>query len=156
MKRQIAKRFLYDGLGFPILLVDVPVREIRGVVVPDINYNTLQKSVLEKLTLQPFPLTGNQVRFIRQYLGLTLKAFAEHFGVTHPAVMKWEKAKNKIAKITPSTELYIRLFILEFLKVNNEKFRNTFNVFDRNDKLKKLDLSLDTKRRPIRIESPTC
>ena len=153
MKKKIAKKFKYEGLGFPIHLLNVPLRNIRGVVVPDINYNDLQKIVLEELTRKSSPLTGNQVRFIRQYLGLNLTAFAKHFGVTHPAVLKWEKTKNKTAKITPSTELYIRLYILEFLKVNNEIFRNTFNIFDRNDKLKKPSSSLSTERKPIRIES---
>jgi len=153
MKKQIAKKFIYDGLGFPIILRNVPVRKIRGIVVPDINYNILQKCALEALTLSSSPLTGNQVRFIRQYLGMTLNAFAERFGVTHPAVMKWERAKNKYAKITPSTELYIRLSTLQFLKVNNEKFRNTFTVFDRNEKLKHLDSFSNTESKPLSLES---
>lgn len=152
MKKNIAKEFLYEGFGFPILLLNVPIREIRGVEVPDINYNNLQKTTLEELTRKPSPLTGNEVRFIRQYFELTLKDFAKRFGVTHPAVLKWEKSKNNVAKIMPSTELYIRLFILESLKANNEVFRNTFNIFDSNDKLKKPD-GLNTNFKPIRIES---
>jgi DNA-binding transcriptional regulator YiaG len=152
MKKKIAKEFLYEGFGFPILLLNVPIREVRGVEVPDINYNVLQKSVLEMLARKASPLTGNEVRFIRQYFELTLMNFAKRFGVTHPAVLKWEKSKNKIAKIMPSTELYIRLFIVESLKASNEAFRNTFNVFDSNDKLKKPD-GLHASLKPIRIES---
>ena len=151
MKKNIVKKFLYEGFGFPILLLNVPIREIRGVEVPDINYNVLQKIVLEELTRKPAPLTGDEVRFIRQYFELTLVEFAKRFGVTHPAVLKWEKSKNKIAKIIPSTELYIRLFILESLKANNEVFRNTFNVFDSNEKLKKPDSST-VNYKPISIE----
>lgn len=153
MEKKIAERFRYDGFGFPIDLLDVPVRNIRGVEVPDINYNSLQRVVLEGLSRKPFPLTGNEIRFIRQSLELTLTDFAKHFGVTHPAVVKWEKAKDNFAKITPSTELYIRLYILEYLKVTNENFRNSFVAFDCNEKLKNQDKIHVRTSKPLTIPS---
>lgn len=153
MKKQITERFEYDGLGFPIVLLNVSMRTIRGEEVPDIDYNVLQRVVMENLSHKPVPLSGNEIRFIRQYLRMTLVEFAKHFGVTHAAVIKWEKTGNNLAKITPSTELYIRLYILEHMKVNNKMFRNTFTAFDQNEKLKGFDKSPPKRTKPLTIES---
>lgn len=129
MKKNIAESYEYDGLGFPIILENVPLIEVRGVLVPNLDYNLLQKNALLALCQKPYPLTGNEIRFIRQYLSMTYKEFASKFGITHACVIHWEKAKNLPAKITPSTELYIRLYILDFLRVKNTLFRNSFRNF---------------------------
>lgn len=123
MKRKTVKQFEYCGLGFPIILMNVPLITVRGIEVPDIDYNELQRNVLLALCNKPFPLTGNEVRFIRQYLEMTYTDFAKSFGVTHAIVIHWEKSQNFLAKITPSTELCIRLFVLDALKANNKLFR---------------------------------
>jgi DNA-binding XRE family transcriptional regulator len=130
MSKKIAKQFEYDGLGFPIMLLNVPLINIRGVEVPDINYNILQKNVLFILCQKSFPLTGNEVRFIRQFFKMNFTQFANTFGVTYASVIHWENSKNNLAKITPSTELCIRLYILDFLHANNKLFRETFRNFD--------------------------
>ena len=130
MTKKIVKLFEYDGLGFPIILVNVPVRDVRGVIVPDINYNQLQQGVLLALCSKSTPLTGNELRFIRQYLEKTLTEFAHQFGVTHPTVLHWEKSKDTFAKVTPTTELCIRLYILDSLKADDRVFRKTFRRFD--------------------------
>jgi hypothetical protein len=48
------KRFIYEGLGFPVVLVDVPFIEVKGIWTPAINYNDLQKNVLRELYHKPF------------------------------------------------------------------------------------------------------
>lgn len=130
MKKKIAAQFEYDGLGFPITLLNVPLVEVRGVKVPDVDYNILQRNVLLALCQKPFPLTGNEVRFIRQYLQMTYTEFAKKFGVTHPSVIHWEKSKDSFAKIMPTTELCLRLCILDVLQAKNELFRKTFRNFN--------------------------
>jgi DNA-binding transcriptional regulator YiaG len=122
--------FVYEGLGFPISLHNVPMVKVRGIWTPDIDYNQFQKQVLIALAHRPFPLTGDELQFIRNYFGLTLQAFALQFGISHVAVMKWERRKEKIAKIQPSTEMCVRLFILEKLNVSNDLFRSIFRSFD--------------------------
>lgn len=130
MKKKIAAQFEYDGLGFPILLLNFPITEVRGIQVPDIDYNVLQRNVLLVLCQKPLPLTGNEVRFIRQYLQMTYTEFANRFGVTHASVIHWEKSKDFFAKITPTTELCIRLCILDVLKAKDKLFRETFRNFN--------------------------
>lgn len=130
MKKKIAAQFEYDGLGFPVMLMNFPLIEVRGIQVPDIDYNILQRNVLLALCQKSFPFTGNEVRFIRQYLQMTYVEFANRFGVTHASVIHWEKSKNSYAKITPTTELCIRLCILDILKAKNKLFRETFRNFN--------------------------
>ncbi len=130
MKKKIIAEFEYDGLGFPIMLLNFPIIEVRGIQVPDINYNLLQRNVLLALCQRPLPFSGNEVRFIRQYLQMTYTEFANRFGVTHASVIHWEKSKNSFAKITPTTELCIRLCILDILKAKDKLFRETFRNFN--------------------------
>lgn len=124
------KRFTYEGLGFPIVLVNVTLVKKRSVWTPAIDYNKLQKGVLIALTHKPVALTGNEVHFIRTYFEMTLENFGKHFGLTHAAVLNWEKSGNRPAKVNPTTELCMRLFILEKLNESNQVFRDAFREFD--------------------------
>lgn len=133
MKKKIAKQFEYDGLGFPVILLNFPMTEVRGIQVPDIDYNLLQRNILLVLCQKPFPLTGNEMRFIRQFLQMTYTDFAKKFGVTHASVIHWEKSRNAFAKISPTTELCIRLHILDVLHAKNKLFRETFKNFNYTD-----------------------
>jgi len=130
MEKKKVKKFIYEGLGFPLILMDVTMVKKRDVWTPAIDYNKLQKEVLLALSHKPFSLTGNEIYFIRGYFEMTLEKFGNQFGVTHAAVLNWEKMGNKSAKINATTELCIRLFILEKLKINNQIFRDTFREFN--------------------------
>ena len=87
-KQKVQKKFVYEGLGFPVVFRNVPMIEIRGVWTPDIDYNVLQKVVLLALAHCPAELTGNQIHFIRSWFGMTKTDFGKKFGVTHPAIVK--------------------------------------------------------------------
>src|SRR5437016_1388791 len=140
MKQKIAKKFLFEGLGFPVLLTNVPMIKVRGDYVPNINYNTLQKTVLLCLCHKNSPLTGYEVAFILKYFALTAKEFGKILGCSHVAVLKWEKQKNQPARITPTTEVCIRLFILDNLKQKASAFKALFrelNLANLADHLKK-------------------
>jgi hypothetical protein len=49
MKTQKTETFIYNDLGFPILLVDAPLRKVFGEWVIDLDLNKLQKDVLKQL-----------------------------------------------------------------------------------------------------------
>ncbi|HSX03639.1 MAG TPA: hypothetical protein VLG76_02815 [Rhabdochlamydiaceae bacterium] len=95
MRKKYAKKFVYEGLGFPVVLTNVRLVEKRGVCTPEIDYNKFQKHVLLALSLKTSPLTGNEIHFIRTYFEMTLENFGKQFGVTHVAVLNWEKTVNK-------------------------------------------------------------
>jgi len=115
MNQRIKRVHIDRGFGFPVKLVNVPMVKVRGEWTPAINYNLLAEVVLKELCEKDSNLTGNEVRFVRQHFEMTLQQFAKRFGVTHPAVMKWEKMKNKPTGANWATEKDIRLFVLNQL-----------------------------------------
>lgn len=103
------KKLIYNGFGFPVVLENVPAKVVRGNLEPVINYKTLGAEVIEALCQKETPLTGNQVKFIRQYFELSLRELAEIFGLSHPAIVKWENHGDNFAEISPATEKALRL-----------------------------------------------
>lgn len=130
------KKYVYQGLGFPVILSGFPMKKYWGEEMPDINYETLKKVVLQMLAMKPTAFTGNELRFIRQYFEMNYTEFGKHFGQTRQAVTKWEAKADEFAAIMRSTELHIRLAILDLLKTNDKIFRQTFHFFDQSEDLK--------------------
>lgn len=107
---------------------NVSLVEVQDEWIVDIDYTSLAKSVLIFLVRQPNPLTGNEIRFIRYYFDLTLRDFAQRFGVKHPTVLKWEQKNDLSAGITWGIEKDIRLFILDKLCPSNKDFREGYRA----------------------------
>lgn len=150
MEGKDKKKFTYHGLGFPIDLYNFPMKKYWDEEMADIDYNVLKRVVIEMLAKKPVPLTGNEVRFVRQYFKMNYSQFGQHLGQTRQAVTKWESKENDFASITPSTELHIRLSILNFLDASNENFRNIYNQLDSNNELKKKKHEM--KSSPLQIQ----
>lgn len=136
MKNKEESEYIYYGLGFPISLRGFPMKKYWGEEMPDINYNILKRVVIEMLAKKPAALTGNELRFIRQYFEMNYTEFGKHFGQTRQAVTKWEAKGDEYVSITRSTELHIRLTILDILKIDDKIFRQTFHKFDKSEELK--------------------
>jgi transcriptional regulator with XRE-family HTH domain len=115
-EKKTQKRFVDHGCGFPVVLQNVPMIHVRGVWTPDIDYNELHRAVLVALAHKPTRLTGNQIKFVRHFFGLTLTEFGNYFDVSHPAVLKWENAGDDVPSIKWSLERDLRLFILDRLE----------------------------------------
>ncbi len=115
-QQRVKKELVVESLGFPVRLRNVPMREFRGEWEPDINWDELQHVVLWALAHKPAPLTGDEVRFVRHFMELTLKEFAELCAVgTHPTVMNWESKGSQPTGMHKSTEIVLRARILETL-----------------------------------------
>ncbi len=131
MKKKIQKLYQDHGFGFTVTLMNVPMIEVRGEWVPNVNQKELQDRVFETLVLKPSRLTGNEVRFIRLFSKMTLTQFAERFDVTHPAVLKWERAANFATGMSWTTEKDLRLFALNTLSPNAKEFLDVYeNLVD--------------------------
>jgi hypothetical protein len=126
METKTEKEFIDRGFGFPVHLLNVPMIKVRGVWTPKIDYNALAKVVLHALTHKPSPLSGSEVAFIRLHFEMTFQEFATRFAVSHPAVIKWEKAKSHPTKMNWTTEKDIRLFILSKLSADPSKFAGLY------------------------------
>jgi DNA-binding transcriptional regulator YiaG len=107
------KHFVYEGLGFPVVLSDVFLVKKRGVWTPAIDYNKLQKEVLLALARKSAALTGSEIHFIRTYFEMTLASFGKLFGFEAESVLAWEETGEKLAKISPVVEQRICLLIIE-------------------------------------------
>ena len=137
--KRVAK-YIDRGFGFPVVLEQAPLVQIRGKWTPAINYNLLARAVLCQLAELNGRLTGHQVRFVRHHFEMTLQAFATRFGVSHVAVLKWEQRGNKPTGMTWSTEKDIRLFIHQQLSGQPREFLQLYD-----------HLSHVTSPRPARI-----
>lgn len=127
MKKKKQETFIYEGLGFPVLMVNVPMKKVLGEWVMNINFAQLQKVAMLALAKKPTPLTGKEIRAIRHYLNLSTHKFAAELGVSHVAILNWEKEERKKHV---ASEIDIRLHVLNHLKVTDKEFRKTYNQFD--------------------------
>lgn len=145
MKRQIKKKYIDMGFGFPVILLNVPVIKVRGVNTLDINYKVYQEAVLEALAHKPARLSGNEIKFIRHCFEMTAEKFGKRFGnVSHPAVLKWERAKNSATEMSWSTEKDIRMEILKWLE---QKAQEIFDLYA------DLEDVAPNSKKPIEIEA---
>jgi DNA-binding transcriptional regulator YiaG len=124
MKGHKTETRIFKGLGFPIKLVDVPMRKMLGEWVMDIDFTALQLVALRALIYKPAPLTKDELKFIRKFLAMTTTAFGKVFGVTHVAVLQWENGKRNLS---PSLELCLRLYILNHLHAKDKEFRSLYS-----------------------------
>lgn len=125
MKDRKTDTFVYKGLGLPIKLINVPMKKVLGEWAIDIDFNKLQLVVLHCLLYKRAPLTGPELRYIRKFLEMSMVDFGKIFGVTHVAVVKWESGKTRIPL---STDVYVRLYALNYLRVKDKEFRVLYNT----------------------------
>ncbi|MFI4918110.1 MAG: hypothetical protein ACHP65_00980 [Legionellales bacterium] len=127
MKTKTVENFCYEGLGFPIELSQVEMIEINDEWHPKIDVKKVTNAVINVLAYQEGRLTGNQVKFIRNYFSMTLRDFGvEVAHETHAAVNKWEKHGNQVTSMNNNTECIIRLYILEQLRSETKALGDDF------------------------------
>jgi DNA-binding transcriptional regulator YiaG len=146
MSAKKIKTLIYKGLGFPIKLIDVPMKKMLGDWVMDIDMTELQHVVLKTLVYKPTPLTKEELKFIRHFLQMTTTEFGKTFGVTHSAVVQWENGKRNLS---PSIELCIRLHTLNHLHVKDKEFRNLYNKIS----IEQLSQREEKRSLPIEIDA---
>ena len=74
------------------------------------------------------------------WLGLTQSDFGKLFGVTHVAVVKWEKRGKSTSKINLSTQRDLRLYLLDQLLARDEDFRKAFKIIHTTTYTDKIEL----------------
>jgi len=103
---------VFQELGFPILLVDPPMMNVRGHQVPDVNMRDLQEAAFRLLVTSPARLTGAEVRFIRKYLGLKQAELAQVLNMAnHSVVSQWESKGDEPTGTEYNTEVLLRVWM---------------------------------------------
>lgn len=117
MKLKI-KNYKWNGYGFPVIFDSLPAVKLRGELVPDVDFNQFAKPLIEYMCTRHeyVPFSGNQIKFIRTYFGMTLREFAEFMGVTHVSVMRWEKNAKASAKVGAHIEFVMKIKVLRRLQ----------------------------------------
>lgn len=114
--KKIQKTFTDNGFGFPIQILNAPLRKVRGKWTLDLNFEQYERAVLMALAYKPYRLTGNEIKFIRHYFEMPLKDFGKRFGdVAHSAVIKWEKFQDEPTNMNWACEKDIRMFVITHL-----------------------------------------
>lgn len=123
MTKKIIPSYKYEGLGFPIELHNVEMILIKGEYAPKINIQLIADKAIKNLILQKNKLTGNQIKFIRNYFSLSLRQFSVIVNESHTAIRKWENFQNSSTNMDPNIEKTIRVYIYDkiFIKDKNDK-----------------------------------
>jgi DNA-binding transcriptional regulator YiaG len=127
---KIVKNYVYDGLGFPIILENALFHKVRGEWLLKIDVEKVADLAFKLISRKPAKLTGDEIKFIRTYLGKSKPAFAELFKLSHTAVTKWENAGASHAPISPSQEIVLRLYIEDYLNVGDREFYKAYKSFE--------------------------
>jgi DNA-binding transcriptional regulator YiaG len=109
MTQKILDRFDYKGCGFPVEILNAPMRNLMGEWVLDIDPQLIDRQVALELAKSHVKLTGNQVAFLRKWSGLTLRTMGESLRTSHVAVHKWEQFGNKTTNMDENTERVLRM-----------------------------------------------
>ena len=127
MKKKVVKKYIYEGLGFPIELTQVEMVMVDGEWSPKIDVRKIADSVMKILPFQNERLTGSQINFVRTYFEMSLRKFAtEVVKESHMAVSKWEKFHNKSTNMDSNTERMLRLYIYDKACVKTVKEKKSF------------------------------
>jgi DNA-binding transcriptional regulator YiaG len=102
MKPKIVKNYVFEGLGFPVIVSRVQIKKTGTDTYPVINMRRLQDAVFDFFLDNAVRLTGAQIAFIRKYMDMTQQEFASALDLTgHGRVSQWEKSKDQIAEVRP-------------------------------------------------------
>ncbi len=111
------KNFLYEGLGFPVLLADVKTEIHEGEEIPLINHRRLEEAVFEQLILTPEILTGAQLAWVRGFMGLSQVELAKHLAFnSHATISSWESRGHEATGMDARTEYCLRLEMCRYIK----------------------------------------
>jgi len=132
---KLLKNYEFHGFGFPVIFDSVPGIEVDGEMLPKVDWKKVGYLVVREICQgQRSALSGNQVKFIRTQLDMSMRDFAKWLGVVHGSVSEWEKKKSKKANMDPHKEFVLRIKTLlradEWLRKNSVKHLNLEEVVE--------------------------
>jgi hypothetical protein len=145
------KNYQWNGFGFPVIFEELPAIKVRGEIIPDVDLTRYARALVQIVCAkQKVPFSGNQVKFIRSHLAMSLREFAKFMDVTHQSVMRWEEKGKAAARIDVNTEIVMRLKILKEL---NSDAKSIADVVEKVRHTEELRPSADYVKafQPIRV-----
>jgi DNA-binding transcriptional regulator YiaG len=121
------KTMKFNGFGFPVILLNVPVKVEYGDEIPDINFKRMQEQLFHVLLLKPSRLSGAEVKFLRHHLELTQDQFAKILKVERSLISKWERKDLKVTGMSSHIEIFLRL---KLAKLKDQNIDRDFAVIE--------------------------
>lgn len=125
-KTRVVHDFVDYGSGFPVVVSRVELLPWGKDEIILIDHRRFPGAVLRALAEKPTRLTGNEIKFVRLEHEMPLAEFGRLFDVSHPAVKKWESKRDTATGMAWSTEVLIRLFVLNRLGVKPRAFQQIY------------------------------
>jgi DNA-binding transcriptional regulator YiaG len=141
----------YTGLGFPIILENPKMIEVFGEMLPDVNKKDLQDKVFKALLNSEDRLSGAQIRFVRQKMGLTQSQLAKQLQVSnHSSVSQWESADSKGSGMELGLEKLLRILMEDFVGENRSHQKWIHRSINKSVLLGKPRVNLASKRKSVK------
>ena len=103
---------IFEELGFPIILLDPPMVEVRGHQVPDVNLRELQQAVFRLLIVKSARFSGAEIRFVRKHLRMRQADLARVLNMAnHSVVSQWENKEDQPTGMEYNTEVLLRVWM---------------------------------------------
>jgi putative zinc finger/helix-turn-helix YgiT family protein len=118
--KSTVENYRYDAAGLSsVTLQAVKVHRCEGcgetgVTIPRIE--RLHRAIAEALARKPSPLVGEEIRYLRKYLGLSSQGFAECMGVSREHVSRWETGAKVMS---PPADRLLRLLIAKVQPIDD-------------------------------------
>lgn len=106
------KTLTFHELGFPVLLLDPKMIQVRGEEIPDVNMRTLQHQVFCALITKRSRLSGDELRFVRKVRRMRQADLAKILHLAnHSRVSQWEAQASKATGMEYNSEVVLRLWM---------------------------------------------
>jgi DNA-binding transcriptional regulator YiaG len=128
---EIIGNYKYTESGLSnVWLENVPVKQCacRGVAGSIFRLRRLHELIARKLIEKPVLLEGKEIRFLRENLFLSSKAFSEKLGVGITTLSKWE---NNSQRHSPTNDRLIRA-MYSILKGSTKRFQRIVRGLPKN------------------------
>lgn len=116
-KKGIKKNFLYNGLGFPVIIDEVEFSILDGEEYFHIEFDKLKFCFLTMIMVDPeVEFVGGMLKFVRQSLEFSMEEMAVELGVkAKTTILKMEEKHEERIKLTPFQKFKIKSAIKDHL-----------------------------------------
>src|SRR3990170_5827240 len=125
MKEEDSRRvplYVYEGLGFPVILEEIFFYKKRGEWLPNIDIELLGKIAFKGLIFKPAKLTGNEIRFIREYAGMPRSLIGRALELSSFEVEVLENTENSFVPFSDKNDSTFRVYFMLYLEERDEVF----------------------------------
>ena len=114
MKTTATVHYAICGLEY-VFLEGVPIRKTDHGDVIDEDPALIEREIASEIIRRRVPIRGAEVTFLRKTLNLSLERFGRMLGLSAPAILKWERAREK--RLDPTNEVSVRALVAEAMDI---------------------------------------